>query len=329
MMAPAPARALTALCRAIGARVPMWTQGTGGNVSLKNGAKAPVLYIKASGVRLDRVGAGGGLDGIAAVRLDEFAKGAEGLARAADPERAYAALVRSSTILEPGFGRPSMETGFHALLPGRWVIHLHSLAAMLMAHEARRDRVRFLRFWADASGPRLQMLGAESPGWGLLDRVRSLPSAEVYLLENHGVILQGDDGAVSLSLWQDLEQRFLGAWGHQRLLERARLPSEALRDAVGAAAPLRILFPDTAVFLDLLRAVLLPAGQSGGEPLWRLAPQAWSEPGSPEWDVAEIWVAQQLLLEACADLRELPEPIATTVATLPLELFRRGLPDSG
>jgi hypothetical protein len=40
--------------------------------------------------------------------------------------------------------------------------------------------------------------------------------------------------------------------------------------------------------------------------------------------VAEIWLAQQLLLSACADLPELPEKIAATVANLPLELLRRG-----
>jgi ribulose-5-phosphate 4-epimerase/fuculose-1-phosphate aldolase len=325
MRPDSPARALVAICRAAGRRVPMWTQGTGGNLSVKAGGGDSVLWIKASGVRLDQVGAEGGLGGIAKVRLSSFVAGAQALSRAEDPEQAYAALLASCSLAGEGLGQPSMETGFHALLPGRWVLHLHSLAALLMVHEAFRDEERFRLWWAAASGLRHQILKAEKPGWELMDRIRALPSADVYLLENHGVILQAENGAEALDHWQDLEGRFLAEWGHRQLLEWSNLPAEALREKVDPAGPLRIFFPDTAVFLDRLQGVLVPAGSRDGEPLWQLAPQAWREPGHRERDVAEIWLAQQLLLSTCAGLSELPERIAATVASLPLELLRRGV----
>jgi ribulose-5-phosphate 4-epimerase/fuculose-1-phosphate aldolase len=317
-------RALVAMCRAMGRRVPTWTQGTGGNVSVKADGGDPLLWIKASGARLDQVDTGYGLGSVAAVRLRAFAEGIEALGRAADPEQAYAALLANCAVTADGLGRPSMETGFHALLGSRWVLHLHSLAALLMVHEAFRDEQRFLRWWPTASPARHQIVRAQRPGPELMESVRALPSADVYLLENHGVILQGDDGAQALGQWERVERRFLAEWGYARLLEWWDLPLEVLREKVGSAAPLRIFFPDTAVFLDRLRRLLVPAGTCDGEPLWRLEPRAWLEAGHGDRDVAEIWLAQQLLLGACAGLAELPEKIAATVANLPLELLRRG-----
>lgn len=74
------ARALADLCRAAGRRVPQWTQGTGGNISVKDEDGA--LWIKASGLRLDQVGARGGLEGTACVRLAAFTAGLDDVGRA-------------------------------------------------------------------------------------------------------------------------------------------------------------------------------------------------------------------------------------------------------
>jgi ribulose-5-phosphate 4-epimerase/fuculose-1-phosphate aldolase len=318
------AQALVAICRTAGRRVPMWTQGTGGNASVKAGA-GELLWIKASGTRLDQVGGEQRTHGIACVQLQPFVEGVAALGGAADPEQAYATLLQSCTVAAEGLGRPSMESGFHALLSGRWVIHLHSLAALLMVHESVRDAQRFWTWWRVATPLDARILNAEKPGFELMERIRALPGADIYLLENHGVILQAEEGAEALAQWGKLECRFLGDWGYSQLLGWSELSPEALRDKVEPRMPLRIFFPDTAVFLDRLRAALVPAGTRGGEPLWQLAPQVGRAPGDSERDVAEIWLAQQLLLSARADLAELPEQIAATVANLPLELFRRGL----
>ena len=319
------AQMLIALCREAGRRVPMWTQGTGSNASVKAGDRNELLWIKASGMRLDQVGGEGGAPGIACVQLQPFLEGAAAIGRAGDPERAYATLLQSCTVAAGGLGRPSMESGFHALLPGRWVVHLHSLAALLMVHDSLRDPQRFWIWWRAATPLEARILKAEKPGFELMESIRALPRADLYLLENHGVILQAEEGAEALAHWAELERRFLGDWGYAQLLEWSELSAEALRNKVEPGAPLRIFFPDTAVFLDRLRAALVPAGTRRGEPLWQFRPQAGSVPG--ERDVAEIWLAQQLLLSARADLAELPEQIAATVANLPLELFRRGLKD--
>ena len=51
----------------------------------------------------------------------------------ADPDRH---LLANCAVAGEGLGRPSMETGFHALLDGRWVLHLHSLAQVQTANLA-------------------------------------------------------------------------------------------------------------------------------------------------------------------------------------------------
>src|ERR1700761_5163524 len=100
-----------ALTAALGQN-PLYTQGAGGNVSLKqNGA----LWVKASGawlqdaqkknifVVIDQTGA-----------ATQLAKG--------EPE--YRRLDNDQTL------RPSIETSLHVALPQRIVVHVHAVAVM-------------------------------------------------------------------------------------------------------------------------------------------------------------------------------------------------------
>lgn len=218
-----------------------------------------------------------------------------------------------------------METGFHALLPGRWVMHLHSLAALLMVYESVRDPVRFEAFWSAATPLRHSVLRAVRPGWLLMEQVRALPPSEVVLLENHGVILQAEDGEGGLGAWHAIERAFFAAYGYTQLLAWDGLTAEELARLIAPEAPLRLFFPDTAVFLDRLRDVLGPAGTRGGEALFQLAPHAFADLAGRERDVGEIWLSQLLLLSARPELSELPDSIASTVASLPVEQFRRAI----
>ena len=57
-----------ALCNLIGKRIPVWNQGAGGNISLKENGE---LWIKASGSRLHEVTTS---SGVARVDLTHFAR---------------------------------------------------------------------------------------------------------------------------------------------------------------------------------------------------------------------------------------------------------------
>lgn len=80
--------------------------------------------------------------------------------------------------------------------------------------------------------------------------------------------------------------------------------------------PLKIYFPDTAVFLDRLRAVLLPKNGA-----FALAGSAWET----DLDAAEIFWATQLLFEARPSLAELPSRITGSLAEMPTEAHRRAV----
>ncbi len=312
---------LVRACRRVGGEVPCWTQGAGSNLSVKApDAGGEILWIKASGERLAAVGHDGGARGLAALRRAAFLAREADLGRATDPEQAYAEELRRATIAGAGFGRPSMESGFHALLPGAWVLHFHSIAAVLMCHEAVRDACRFSDLWGGTTELRVAHVAHARPGLELMRAIRESPGADVFLLRNHGVVLQGPDASGLLDAWGAIERRFLEAYGYGAVVERMGVPTDVLATRLTEPAPLRLFFPDSAVFLDRLQRVLELAGKVGGEPLWRLAPGAWDA----DRDAAEIWLATLVLHEACPGLGELPDDIARSVAGLPLEQLRRG-----
>lgn len=313
MNAPLP---IVDLCHAIGARIPIWTQGPGGNVSLKvRDDGKEVLLIKASGLRLDQVKPDRGIARVALERFKSAMAAARTLDDTDDPEPEYARILGECPL---GAERPSMETGFHALLPARWVVHFHSLPALLMASHYAESPERLSRWLStNANGFSVAFLSAERPGWRLALKVQDA-AADVLILANHGLIAQLEQPA-DLDRWADVEARFCGDFGYPLLAE--------LLSGGGAAAgplgadevtPLKLYFPDSAVFLDRLTAVLEPA-DTGAAPGFRLAADGWTR----DRDAAELWLATVLLHRSRPELEELPQPIAETVAALPTELFRR------
>ncbi len=298
--------ALSAACRLIGGRIPLWTQGAGGNLSVKDGDR---LFIKASGFRLDQVTDS---SGVTCVDLPGLLSRLSRIGSDAAAEQAYADALKESKL--PGAdGRPSMETGFHAFLKGKWVAHFHSLPAVLMADDPGVEE------WLSAKTKlRVKGFGAIRPGWELSKALESWGDTDVILLGCHGVILQSDSALSAssgvLREWAALEA---GYCTHHKF---KRLASLCLGEAVEAhgpvpPAPRRCYFPDAAVFLERLARIWEPAGNG----LYRIAASAWKS----DRDVAEIGLASLLLYEARSALKELPADIASTVAGLPTEAFRR------
>ena len=129
---------LIAISQRIGVRVPHWIQGAGGNLSVKDGGE---LYIKASGVRLDETRREQDLVEVSIARVSAAIGAIE--SDDAVGELAYARALEPTPGKGFSTGKPSMETGMHLFLPGKWVFHFHSLAALLMAHEAKTNTAKF------------------------------------------------------------------------------------------------------------------------------------------------------------------------------------------
>ena len=102
---------LSQICQRVGKCVPLWTQGAGGNISIKEQTS---LWIKATGHRLDSVTP---TSGIAQVNFRKMAKVLEEAPWSEElAEQNYADLIQETTEHGFGLGRASMETGFHARL---------------------------------------------------------------------------------------------------------------------------------------------------------------------------------------------------------------------
>lgn len=291
---------LLRVSRDIGRRVPHWTQGAGANISLKEG---DTLFIKVSGLRLDEMTSE---EHLARVKIRETSH-----AISAIPGDGQAAEKQYSNALQ-GARKPSMETGMHLFLPRKWVFHFHSLAALLMAHENAENPAR-LKEWLN--GAPIQFVEPVRPGLLLSKRIKAAhaaaaPFTSFYVLQNHGVLLEGDTPDV-LSAWDDFEKKFCQDFGFLK----------ARTATAHAPTPFRLYFPDSAVFIERIKKILTPTGTGNkGEALFEL-----KEDGRLlDRDAYEIWWATEILYDTCPALGELPSAISAVVADLPTEKYRRG-----
>lgn len=247
---------------------PELVQGAGGNTSVKQEGR---LLIKASGLRLADAG-----------RDDVFVDVDLAAARAM-ADGGPAPATRNGL-------RPSIETSFHAVLPHRFVVHLH--AVDVIAFAVRADG-------AAALAPLLAGLNwgwvpYRKPGAALAREVAALCARgplDVVVLANHGLIVGANTAADADTLVRDIRARLRSAvrntpgddaalrrlgerWG----LEPARIASAhlAATDPVSLAfATAGTLYPDHAVFLGRGATVLDPDGDAAdgvGGSLLRLVP---------------------------------------------------------
>ncbi len=172
----------------------MLTQGAGGNTSVKDNGW---LWVKASGAWLEHAETKETFVPVpVAIILDGLAIGEDRKAEWTAP---------SGKVL-----RSSIETSLHAVLPDRWVFHLHTVSSMLWsAMEGRiadvADRLEGLPW---------ELVRYDRPGLPLtraiVERLESKP--QVLLLENHGLVVSGDSCAEVNELMLETEQRlFLSA----------------------------------------------------------------------------------------------------------------------
>ena len=165
-------------CATIGAD-PLLVQGAGGNVSWKDGE---TLWVKASGTWLAE-----------AAEKDIFVP--------VDLHHLRIAIESGDFSVTPRLSgesalRPSIETLLHALMPHRFVVHLHAIE--ILAHLVRANCQTDFQSLIDAS-IHWTIVNYYKPGAALATAVSAAlaekPSANVVFLKNHGVVIGGEDVA--------------------------------------------------------------------------------------------------------------------------------------
>lgn len=180
--------------RALSARLgqdPLRVQGPGGNTSIKQGG---VMWIKASGTELAE----------AAVRdifvpVDRAAALAEARGEAGDGSCKGTVIDSAQTL------RPSIETTFHAALDWPVVAHTHSVATLahVITQQGRAVALEKL------AGLGAVLVPYAKPGLPLTRQImaRATPQTQVFLLQNHGLIICCADVAQTAALMEEVETR--------------------------------------------------------------------------------------------------------------------------
>jgi rhamnulokinase len=169
---------------------PEYTRAGGGNSSVKHDG---TLFIKPSGVSLASI-TPAALMPLAMQPLLDLATTDGDAVAGTDPVMRVAMAAR---LRDEGERRPSVECVFHALIPGRFVIHTHptTVNALTCARDGEaiaRDLFGDSALWVPYTDPGLPLAreiarrrhGEEAHG-----------AAEVILLQNHGLIVAGDHEA--------------------------------------------------------------------------------------------------------------------------------------
>ena len=160
-------------CAALGADTEA-IQGAGGNISVKEGN---TLHIKASGMWLREATK---KNIFISVPLREIL-------------RRHNAHAESLADLTNAAGlRPSIETGLHALIPQRYVVHTHCVDTLAHSvhHNAKENLHKALANFCHALVPPAR------PGLPLALAVEQAlscePKATVFILMNHGLVIAGE-----------------------------------------------------------------------------------------------------------------------------------------
>lgn len=295
-------------CSLVGREVPRWTQGAGGNISVKEGGS---LWIKASGCRLDAVGPDATVACLPLQTLRSRLRTLNAGSKAA--EQTYADTLR--TLSEAPWGRASMEAGFHALLPERFVAHFHALSAVVMAQVATTEPRRWRDFVSAQAieEQKLVVLQATPPGLQLSLAVAQNPDFGVCLLRQHGVILQGQSGNI-LEHWKIFEAHFCDAFNVPTLSP----DSAPLTLAEHELGFWHHYFPDAVVFEARVNTIAPPLPNDAPAERCIDARAAEQDP-----DAAELWIATQALLRAYPSLQPLPRTVADTLHAMPTEQWRQ------
>lgn len=184
---------------------PLLVQGGGGNGSVKD-IEGKTMWIKASGLRMAAVEADYGYVELQVESMNAITRDAD-LAKM-DPKIAHDIASDRTRQLATGALRPSMETGFHALL-GRVVLHTHSVYinafTCLEGGEAALKSV---------SKKPILWINYLTPGYALsvdMDQAIANFAAEhgsapdAIFLANHGFISSADTAEKAIDLTHEYE----------------------------------------------------------------------------------------------------------------------------
>ncbi len=181
-----------------------YVQGGGGNISVKISDK--LMAIKASGYELKNLNE---KDGFAFVNQDLVNQAiAEFCSIGNGDDQKFSVAIKSATLVQEGYPvlRPSMETGFHSLLPFTYVVHSHSVYAGILNCAQQGEKIARELF------PQMLWIDYKNPGWQVTAAIyealkKNGDSVQIIFLKNHGLIVAGNEVNQVLALHDSVTQK--------------------------------------------------------------------------------------------------------------------------
>lgn len=192
---------ITEHARRIGSR-PDYVQGGGGNVSIK--LNANTMAIKASGYRLEDIYPEDGIVILDHTKLEKFFE-----TKNFDNDLDLLIKENETVVNESVFDiqniilRPSIETGFHAIL-GESVIHTHSIYVNTLTCTEEGRVILSLLF------PESIYIPYKTPGVALTLTIRIAcieKKSNIIFLENHGIITIGNTPTEAMYIHEYVNER--------------------------------------------------------------------------------------------------------------------------
>ena len=244
---------------AVGKRVD-YVQGGGGNTSVK--INNTEMLIKASGYLLANITSSSGFSVVNYKKLLAY------ICEKAFSEEDLENELKSSVVQTSN--KPSIETGFHALL-GKFVLHTHSVYAnVLTCATEGKNIIRDLfpnAGWIDYVSPGMNLTNAiktETRDKGNIERI--------IFLQNHGLIVCSNDAQEALEIHEEVNDKIRKEMKLRKFTKRAVYEHPTATE---------VLFPDQIVYGD----------RSDHEPLDRPAKETISAFGYISRSIKECGLA--------------------------------------
>jgi rhamnose utilization protein RhaD (predicted bifunctional aldolase and dehydrogenase) len=224
---------------------PLFTQGAGGNISIKVGS---TMYVKASGVLLRDLAHERGYVGVGFEPVARYLDENPGDARDAGYENDFNRVIEGHALQAERFGVPSIETGMHVLLSAS-VIHTHNVYANVLGCMAGGDAILRDLFREDAL-----IIPYVNPGYmlahALLEKKKKGALPPIIFLTNHGMITHDESAAKNIERTTEVTRR-LEAY----LKERGVFEPFEVRPEIADFS--KHFFPDSVVYSQINPARLV------------------------------------------------------------------------
>ncbi|MCC6818434.1 MAG: class II aldolase/adducin family protein [Bacteroidia bacterium] len=194
-------------------------QGPGGNTSVKD--LSSKMYIKASGFRFEEISDSNGFSCVNYLNIRDYFNSVVPKDKVTEEQKMLSIVAENILLNENGlpFPKPSMETGFHAVLD-RYVVHTHSVWTNLV--NCASDRNEKLQTLRDLTGLSIADIPFVSPGFGLSYLVNMAllntksegkDAPQVFMLANHGVIAHANSPEIVSELLSKVDTSIQSIFG--------------------------------------------------------------------------------------------------------------------